>query len=950
MPAPTLQFKRGLLANLPGLKAGEPGFTTDFFELYVGIDSTTTNNKFFGSHRYWTKGTTSTGSGVNFVEGTSNGTDYITIKAPNSLSGITTFTLPGADGINGQVLSTNGSGTLSFTTLAESSFTISNGIGSTDTVGLGQTLTFAGTANEIETAVTDNQVQIGLPGAVSITTSVVVGSGVTINISGINAAAGIVTAVRFVSNVLDGTAPISVASSTQVTNLNAQYVGGFGAPVSPVIGATDAQTLTNKTIALGSNTISGTLAEFNTALTDADFVSISGTETLSNKTLLAGTATPTGTASQPLQVNGGAFVSGTLGIGTTNPDQIFKLVVNGAANFIGSVTSSEGFFVNGNLVGGSISGTNIAGTSLNITGISTLQSTTLIGGGTSTGTAGQVLQVTGISSGVYIGGNLGVGVTNPQTRLEISGVLGFTGSNNIKIGNVSTGSSLSYGSGENNFFAGQGAGQFTTNGSNNNFVGSGAGSTNTTGSDNNILGYQAGQFNTSGFSNNFFGSYAGNFNTTGFGNNFIGATAGSNNGDGRYNNFLGGSAGFNNTGTYNIFIGQDSGSANRTGNNNIYLGSSSGISTSASFKVIIGSGLDYSTYFDSPSTTKDAQFAVGVRTDYNPSKYWLVGDENFNIGIGTTNPTSKLQVQGNVLVSGVVTATTYYGDISNTVSGRWILGASGTSDYTFTGIGFTQTTNDPTLYLKRGEVYEFVNNSGGSHPFQIRVSNGGAAYNNGVTNNGASSGTIIFQVPYNAPNSLYYQCTNHSSMGGDIVILGGGGIWARNSSSFEYSEPNKFKGVIETVSAATTYNSAAGSLVLELDVRQATTYTYTIPTGANIGIVSFKNMSAPTGSANGTTITCIFTQNAAGTGNTTGTTGIGTNCTVIGYENGAAVAGISTRALVGSGTTVSLSATANDRDFVSFFIHYTGDTNTTASSYQVYVTKNGGFRQGNVGV
>ena len=34
--------------------------------------------------------------------------------------------------------------------------------------------------------------------------------------------------------------------------------------------------------------------------------------------------------------------------------------------------------------------------------------------------------------------------------------------------------------------------------------------------------------------------------------------------------------------------------------------------------------------------------------------------------------------------------------------------------------------------------------------------------------------------------------------------------WARNSSSFEYTDPNKFKGVIETVSAATTYNSAAG--------------------------------------------------------------------------------------------------------------------------------------------
>ena len=61
MAAPVLQFKRGLLANLPGLRAGEPGFTTDSYDLYVGIDSTSSNNKFFGSHRYWTKGTASTG-------------------------------------------------------------------------------------------------------------------------------------------------------------------------------------------------------------------------------------------------------------------------------------------------------------------------------------------------------------------------------------------------------------------------------------------------------------------------------------------------------------------------------------------------------------------------------------------------------------------------------------------------------------------------------------------------------------------------------------------------------------------------------------------------------------------------------------------------------------------------------------------------------------------------
>ena len=45
------------------------------------------------------------------------------------------------------------------------------------------------------------------------------------------------------------------------------------------------QTLTNKTIALGSNTVSGTTAQFNTALSDGDFATLAGTETLTNKAL-----------------------------------------------------------------------------------------------------------------------------------------------------------------------------------------------------------------------------------------------------------------------------------------------------------------------------------------------------------------------------------------------------------------------------------------------------------------------------------------------------------------------------------------------------------------------------------------------------------------------------------------------------------------------------------------
>jgi hypothetical protein len=70
------------------------------------------------------------------------------------------------------------------------------------------------------------------------------------------------------------------------------------APASPSIGdvwiesdvdifdvATYTMTFTNKTLNLTSNTLTGTKAQFNTAMSDADFATIAGTETLTNKTL-----------------------------------------------------------------------------------------------------------------------------------------------------------------------------------------------------------------------------------------------------------------------------------------------------------------------------------------------------------------------------------------------------------------------------------------------------------------------------------------------------------------------------------------------------------------------------------------------------------------------------------------------------------------------------------------
>jgi len=149
-------------------------------------------------------------------------------------------------------------------------------------------------------------------------------------------------------------------------------------------------------------------------------------------------------------------------------------------------------------------------------------------------------------------------------------------------------------------------------------------------------------------------------------------------------------------------------------------------------------------------------------------------NENSDVKLYYDNGEKFRTTPTGVVVTGILTATSFSGD-GSTLTGvesypTWTLGDNASTDYTFTGIGFTVTTNDPVLYLARGQKYAFNNQSGGSHPFEIRVSDGGTAYNHGVTDNGAATGTIVFEVPFNAPNTLYYQCTSHSGMGNTIRI------------------------------------------------------------------------------------------------------------------------------------------------------------------------------------
>jgi len=119
------------------------------------------------------------GGHVELREATNNGSNYVRVKSPNSVTANLTLTLP-ATVSDGQFLTTDGSGNLSFAAIPSGSFTISDNQGTpnTDTFTTGQTLTFSG-GSGITTTISDNDVDIVNDGVLDITTS----SGLSTNTS-----------------------------------------------------------------------------------------------------------------------------------------------------------------------------------------------------------------------------------------------------------------------------------------------------------------------------------------------------------------------------------------------------------------------------------------------------------------------------------------------------------------------------------------------------------------------------------------------------------------------------------------------------------------------------------------------------------------------------------------------------------------------------------------------
>lgn len=104
-------------------------------------------------------------------------------------------------------------------------------------------------------------------------------------------------------------------------------------------------TLTNKTIALGSNTVSGTLAQFNTAVTDADLVSLAGSETLTNKTIALGSNTVSGTLAQFNTAVTDADIASIAGTETLTNKTLTTPVINGFTGSTAAINIGSGQIV-----------------------------------------------------------------------------------------------------------------------------------------------------------------------------------------------------------------------------------------------------------------------------------------------------------------------------------------------------------------------------------------------------------------------------------------------------------------------------------------------------------------------------------------------------------------------------------------------------------------------------
>mgnify|MGYP001169012167 CR=1 FL=1 len=320
----------------------------------------------------------------------------------NNSNGVITYTGPSNSDVRGLVSVASGSGltydnsTGEFGTnaipnakLANSSITLGSA-----TVNLGDTVSGLSLTN-IQ-AIT--KLQVGAEGGAG--NIILQSSGITFEGSSGGADAN-ETLLAVTDPTADRTITLPDATGTVALTTDISY------PVT----LNNSVTLTNKTLALGSNTISGTLAQFNTAVTDATLVSTTGTETLTNKSLtdpvLTGSSTSAGSIIFKEDTDNGTN-SATLKGPASTADVTITLPAE-----TGTVLTTASSIANSNLANSSLTigstGIALGGSATTFTGLASITSTAVV-------TNDSGFRIRNNSDNTKIGAFSSASITAGQTR------------------------------------------------------------------------------------------------------------------------------------------------------------------------------------------------------------------------------------------------------------------------------------------------------------------------------------------------------------------------------------------------------------------------------------------------------------------------------------------------------------------------------------------------------
>ncbi len=283
---------------------------------------------------------------------------------------------------------------------------------------------------------------------------------------------------------------------------------------------------------------------------------------------------------------------------------------------------------------------------------------------------------------------------------------GSDGQRNLFVG-LGAGNANTTGYGNN--FIGNQAGYSNAEGYFNNFSGYKAGYLNTTGYTGNFFGYKAGYSNTSGFSNNFFGYNAGYTTGSGDRNSFFGHQAGYLNVDGDNNSYFGYTAGYSATGNGNVFIGSNAG-YNSTGSSNIFLGYQAGYNETGSNKLYIENSNSSSPliYGDFSSDILTVNGSVGIGTTTPTSILHTIASGAKTAGyIGNLLTNTATSSTASVLKTGLSVLSTGTWDGTTAVNrGLYVNATGGTTNYAaiFEGgnVGIGTTSPVPKLDVDGG--------------------------------------------------------------------------------------------------------------------------------------------------------------------------------------------------------------------------------------------------------